>query len=232
MLWFLKSGITLEYVIMRILSILFIVFLILPLHEFAHGYVASKLGDKTSKYSGRLTLNPIYHVDPVGLLVMFLFGFGWAKPVPIDPRNFKNPKVGMALTAAAGPISNILAALFGGFLYYGTVVVFYQSISATAFELIKYFFLSYISINVGIAVFNLLPIPPLDGSRIIGAFLPDKILYKYYEYEQIISIVVLGLLFIGVLSAPLMYFQNIIYTWIMELTRFPFKNAINSILGV
>ena len=120
------------------------VLIAITFHEFAHGYVASKLGDKTSKYSGRLTLNPIYHVDPVGLLVMFLFGFGWAKPVPIDPRNFKNPKVGMALTAAAGPISNILAALFGGFLYYGTVVVFYQSISATAFELIKYFFLSYI----------------------------------------------------------------------------------------
>ena len=144
MLWFLKPGVTLSYVIMRLLSILLIIFLILPLHEFAHGYVANKLGDKTSKHSGRLTLNPLYHIDPIGVLVMFLFGFGWAKPVPIDPRNFKNPKVGMALTAIAGPISNILAALVGGFLYYGVIVVFHQLMSQVVFQLIKYFFLSYI----------------------------------------------------------------------------------------
>ena len=115
MLWFLKPGVTLSYVIMRLLSILLIIFLILPLHEFAHGYVANKLGDKTSKHSGRLTLNPLYHIDPIGVLVMFLFGFGWAKPVPIDPRNFKNPKVGMALTAIAGPISNISIVLLSRF---------------------------------------------------------------------------------------------------------------------
>lgn len=232
MLWFLKSGITLDYVIMRIVSILFIVFFILPLHEFAHGYVAYKLGDKTSKYSGRLTLNPFYHIDPIGLLIMFLFGFGWAKPVPVDARNFKNPKVGMALTAVAGPISNILAALVGGVLYYSIAVIFYQSLSVSAFQLIKYFFLSYISINVGLAVFNLLPIPPLDGSRIIGAFLPDKILYKYYQNEQVISLVMLGLLFIGVLSVPIMNLQGLVYKWIMYITKFPFKDAINGMFGV
>lgn len=232
MLWFLKPGVTLSYVIMRLLSILLIIFLILPLHEFAHGYVANKLGDKTSKHSGRLTLNPLYHIDPIGVLVMFLFGFGWAKPVPIDPRNFKNPKVGMALTAIAGPISNILAALVGGFLYYGIIVVFYQLMSQVAFQLIKYFFLSYISINVGIAVFNLLPIPPLDGSRIFGIFLPDKVLYKYYQYEQIITIVTLGLLFVGVLSVPLTYLQDLVFTWIMKLAQFPFKGVISAIWGV
>lgn len=232
MFWFLRPGLSLNYIIMRILSVVFIVFLILPLHEFAHGYIANKLGDKTAKYSGRLTLNPIYHLDPLGALALLLFGFGWAKPVPIDPRNFKNPKSGMAITAAAGPISNFLAALVGGFLYYGIIVIFYRSMSSVVFGLVQSFFMSYISINIGLAVFNLLPIPPLDGSKILGAFLPDRILYKYYEYQNIINIVMFALLFVGVLSIPLMFLQEWAYVGVMKLARLPFEGALKGILGV
>ena len=101
-----------------ILASLVVIFLILPLHELAHGWVAYRLGDRTAKYSGRLTLNPLAHLDPMGALSLLLFGIGWAKPVPVDSRNFKNPKTGMAVTAAAGPLSNLLAALVGAVLWY------------------------------------------------------------------------------------------------------------------
>ena len=103
-------------IVMQILAVLFIIFCVLPLHECAHGWMAHKLGDDTAKFSGRLTMNPLVSIDPVGALSILLFGFGWAKPVPVNPRNFKNPKAGMAVTALAGPVSNILAALVGAIL--------------------------------------------------------------------------------------------------------------------
>ena len=112
-MWFLQPSMTIPGVIMTILSMLMIIFLVLPLHECAHGWVASKLGDTTARFSGRLTLNPLSHIDPFGAVALLLFGFGWAKPVPINPRNFKNPKAGMAITALAGPVSNLLAAFVG-----------------------------------------------------------------------------------------------------------------------
>ena len=111
-MWFLQSTLTFREVLMRLLASVVIIFTVLPLHEYAHGWVAYKLGDNTAKYSGRLTLNPIEHIDPLGALGILLFGFGWAKPVPIDSRNFKNPKSGMALTALAGPASNIIPSNF------------------------------------------------------------------------------------------------------------------------
>ena len=232
MLWFLNSNITFEYVIMRILSVTFIVFFILPLHEFAHGFIANKLGDKTAEYSGRLTLNPLAHIDPLGTIALLLFGFGWAKPVPIDPRNFKNPKAGMALTAAAGPISNFLAALVGGFLYYAIIAIFYRSMSEFALNLLYNFFINYIFINIGLAVFNLLPIPPLDGSRMVGAFLSDGALYKYYQYQNVINIVMFALLLLGFFNRPLEYVQNVVFKWVILLSRFPFLPILNSFTGI
>lgn len=222
LLWFLQPNITMQDVVIRLLVSLFIIFAILPLHEYAHGYVAYKLGDNTAKYSGRLTLNPLAHMDPLGALGIILFGFGWAKPVPIDSRNFKNPKIGSAITALAGPLSNILAAVVGG-LILNVILIFSRNIPYGLIYAISTFFIYYISINVGLAVFNLLPIPPLDGSKIIGAFLPDKILYKYYQYQNIIMIILFVLLLTGILTIPLGMLQRVVYNGIMWITSVPFS---------
>ena len=119
MLWFLQPGVTLETVFMRVLSVLVIILLVLPLHECAHAWVAYRMGDSTAKNRGRLTLNPLPSIDPIGALCILLFGFGWAKPVPVDSRYFtKNAKAKMALTALAGPVSNLLAAFVGALIFY------------------------------------------------------------------------------------------------------------------
>ena len=213
-MWFLQSGLTFEAFILRILAVLTIVFLILPLHEFAHGWIAYKLGDNTAKYSGRLTLNPLVHIDPLGALLILLVGFGWANPVPINPRNFKNPKAGMALTALAGPLSNIIAAFIGMLLngiILGLMVRFMSPINMGLITGINTFFSYYIIINIGLAVFNLIPIPPLDGSKILGAFLSDNVIESYYKYQNITALVLFALIFMGVLDFPLSFLQNVIY---------------------
>lgn len=213
-MWFLNPNITFQDVLMRILASVIIIFTVLPLHEYAHGWVAGKLGDKTAKYSGRLSMNPLDHVDPLGALGILLFGFGWAKPVPVDPRNFKNPKSGMAITAIAGPISNLLAAFIGAILL-RLLILISGILPISIFVGAVTFFRYYIMINIGIAVFNLIPLPPLDGSKILEAFLPDRIIYKYAQYQGIISLVLLALILLGVLSVPLSYLQYYIYTGMM-----------------
>lgn len=219
-MWFLRPGIGFEDILMRIVAVMIIVFLVMPLHECAHGWIAVKLGDNTAKYSGRLTLNPLPHIDPLGALAILLFGFGWARPVPVDPRNFKNPKSGMALTALAGPLSNLLAALVGG-LVLKVIFMFSASIPAVLMSWILIFFINYMMINVGLAVFNLVPLPPLDGSKIIGAFIPDRILYRFAQYQNIIMMIVFVLLFVGVLSVPLGILQIAAYNGIIHITGLP-----------
>ena len=219
-MWFLRTGIGFEDILMRIVAVMIIVFLVMPLHECAHGWIAVKLGDNTAKYSGRLTLNPLPHIDPLGALAILLFGFGWARPVPVDPRNFKNPKSGMALTALAGPLSNLLAALVGG-LALRVIFMFSASIPAVLVSWILIFFINYMMINVGLAVFNLIPLPPLDGSKIIGAFIPDRILYKFAQYQNVIMMIVFVLLFVGVLSVPLGILQSAAYNGIIHIAGLP-----------
>lgn len=211
-------------VLIEILACLLIVFLILPFHEWAHGFVAYKLGDNTAKYQGRLSFNPLAHFDPIGALCLLLFNFGWAKPVPVNPRNFKNPKAGMALTALAGPLANVVAALLGGLLF--NLVVFISPLamysSSGFWYYIVLFLYYYIAINAALAVFNLVPIPPLDGSKILFMFLPDRIVYMLSKNQMIFFLLIYVLMFTGILTGPLGYLQNALINGVVNITHIPF----------
>ena len=172
----------------------------LTIHEYAHGYVAYRLGDGTAKAMGRLSLNPIQHIDPVGALFMVLFHFGWAKPVPINPRNFQNPRKGFALTALAGPAINIIVGFFTGFVYLLCYSLFKETGNAFINKLeinALLFLLYFFSINIGLGVFNLIPVPPFDGSRILNVVLPERLYFKVMRYERQIYWGVIAWLFLG-----------------------------------
>lgn len=189
--------------IVAVLARCFVVFCCLPIHEFAHGWVAYKLGDTTAKNQGRLSINPFTHLNPLGTIMIFLFGIGYANPVPVNPNKFKNPKSGMALVSLAGPMANLVMA-FGCAFCYAACIRFSLP------DVFLLFFYFAMSVNVSLAVFNLFPIPPLDGSKILAAFLPDKVYYKYMQYERYVMIAVLLLLFIGVLDTPLAIVSSVI----------------------
>ena len=178
------------------------VLIALTIHEYCHGYAAYKLGDDTAKNLGRLTLNPIKHLDPYGTISLLLFHMGWAKPVPVNARNFKDPRKGMAITAAAGPASNIILAFFSTFLWLLVYALGVRSEIKTEFQynliLNTLDFLSiFFSINIGLGLFNLLPIPPFDGSRLLYVFLPPKAYFAVMKYERKIYFGVLAWLFLG-----------------------------------
>ena len=180
-----------------------VVLITLAIHEYCHAYAAYKLGDNTARDMGRLTLNPLKHLDPVGAICMLLFHVGWAKPVPINPRNFKNPKKGFAITAIAGPLSNIVMAFFGALVYLiilaslRGVLFVRDSFEYNFWNNVLLFVSLFHTINLGLGIFNLLPIPPFDGSRILNVVLPPKAYFGIMKYERKIYYGVLIWLLIG-----------------------------------
>ncbi|MCD7917382.1 MAG: site-2 protease family protein [Clostridiales bacterium] len=196
-------------------------------HELAHGYTALRLGDHTAQRQGRLTLNPLSHIDPLGLLLMIFAGFGWAKPVPVNMGNFRRPKQGMAITALAGPVCNLLIALVA----LGLASVVYHFFLTTQAAVYGMLLLMYIAVmSTGLGMFNLIPIPPLDGSKILFSLLPDRVYVQILRYEHYVMLVLFALVFFGVLNAPL----SALISWAMKglcaLTQFPFEMM--SMLGV
>ena len=187
-----------------------VILIALTVHEVSHGFVAMKLGDPTARNLGRLTLNPLKHLDPIGTICMVLFHFGWAKPVPINTRYFKKPRRDMALTALAGPVSNFIMG-FGGLLIYRILLAVFTAIysektgdfSVKVMGTTLEFFGMFATLNVSLAVFNLFPVPPLDGSRIFLTFLPAKYYFGVMKYERFIMIGFLVILYTGVLSGVL-----------------------------
>ena len=172
------------------------IFLCLTVHECCHGLAAYALGDPTAKSMHRLSLNPLRHIDWLGLLLMFVVGFGWAKPVPVDMRYFKNPKRGMAFTALAGPVSNFLLAIVAMLIC--KAIYLYAPYSEGMNVLFSFLLYTLAPLSIGLGLFNLIPIPPLDGSKVLGAFLPDRTYYSLMRYERYGMILLLVLSFVGV----------------------------------
>lgn len=200
------NGIDLQWLIEEAFVIIAAIFAI-TVHESAHGLAAYWLGDDTAKRMGRISLNPLRHIDPFGLLMLAIVKFGWAKPVPINMRRFKNPKTGMALSALAGPAANVLLALLATFLYH----ICARAVFASGGEVWYYLALLFLYmqlINAGLAVFNLIPIPPLDGSKIFAIILPEKAHTALMKYERYGFAVLMVLLFSGILDTPLNYLRG------------------------
>ena len=188
-----------------------------PVHECAHVWAAHKLGDDTGKNEGRLTLNPFAHLDLGGSLMMVLVGFGWGRPAPVDPRNFKNPKRGMMLSALAGPASNFIMAFLAMVAYKGIVILGYLKGNNTLLVLADV--CKYITwINVSLGVFNFLPIPPLDGSKIFNALLPERLYFKIMSYERYIFFALIVLVYSGLLDKPIGFLQELVINAMLWLT--------------
>lgn len=213
----LQYGVLLDTVILVLAAVLSI-----TIHETCHGLVAYWLGDPTAKNAGRLTLNPIRHVDLVGLVLLAVAKFGWAKPVPVDMRYFRNPKWGMALTALAGPMSNLLLALAA--LLIRSVLLFVM-LTRGGGAVLDYVILltEYIAvISSGLAVFNIIPIPPLDGSKILAAVLPDRAYVTLMRFERYGMILLAIVLLTGVIDGPLSVMRQSVLDLLVTAAEFPF----------
>ena len=240
----------------QILLSLPIVLIALSFHELAHGFVAMKLGDNTAKNFGRLTMNPLKHIDIIGFISMVLFHFGWAKPVPIQSRNFRKPRRDMALTGLAGPVSNIILAIISVLLLRLVMLIMgvampneinlcikalflgsFFSISASVpfiiMSIISYMLYLGVILNLSLALFNLIPIPPLDGSRIFYVFLPANLYFGIMKYEQYISMAMfLLLMFTDIVTYPLSIAIDWLTNGLCTLTAMPFAELSGVLLFV
>ena len=210
------QGLLSGYQVLQYLLRAIVVLIAIPFHEAAHALVSHWLGDDTALRAGRLSLNPMRHFDPLGALCMLIGGVGWARPVGINPRNYRNPKVGMAISAAAGPLSNFLLAWLSMILY---KVVLYSGLAGRVSPLAMFLY-DMVVMNLSLAVFNLIPVPPFDGSRIVLLFLPERLYFKAMRYERYIMLAVLTLVFLGALNVPLSVAVNFLWNRLVDLTGF------------
>lgn len=206
-----NGSLSVSQKLIYVLVIAFCVLLSLSVHELSHGLAAYWMGDNTAKYSGRLSLNPLSHLDPIGAICLFLFGFGWAKPVPVNPMNFARKKGGMVLTSLAGPFSNFVLAFFAQFgalalgsIQFSSSTSFVYQLSSVAYMLCQYLAM----INLGLGIFNLIPIPPLDGSKVLNSLLPARIYFKIMEYERFGFILLILLINMPFFSRFLFFVEN------------------------
>ena len=187
------SSLSFQGKILQIIFCLVVVCLAISIHESFHGIAALAMGDGTAKRQGRISLNPLRHMNPVGALMLLFVGFGWASPVQINPNNFKHRKAGTVVTSLAGPLSNLIFAFVGTFLYTLFAILCFKNNSEVLWN-IAYFFLIFSSLNIGFAIFNLIPIPPLDGSKVVAECLPFNAKYKYLSLERYSFILFIALL--------------------------------------
>lgn len=222
LLYFLSNRESMDVmgILYMMLAYAVILFLTLPVHELAHGLVAHWCGDDTAKWHGRLSLNPLRHLDLWGTLMILTVGIGYAKPVPVNPRNFGKYKRDMIFVALAGPLSNFLMALVAMLLW--KALFFLPFIGSVAFALLETVLSIIISVNISLMVFNLLPIPPLDGSRLWSTLIPGRWAYTLEQYSQYITIGLFVLIFSGVLDRPLDMLQNVVYSLLDFITFLPF----------
>ncbi len=218
-----RDGLSIDLIINLMVRV-FVIFCVLPIHEFAHALVAQKLGDQTARLSGRLTMNPLAHIDPLGALMILLAGFGYAKPVPVNMNNLKRGKrkQQMALVALAGPVSNIIMA----FLFMFAYCAVFSFANVTEYSMSYYisvFLVTAAQINISLAVFNFLPIPPLDGSRILSVVIPDKYYYTIMQYERYIVLLVFVLILTGVLDTPMSLISGVLTDAIFKAASLPFN---------
>lgn len=209
-----------ESFVIEILYLVPAILLALSVHEFSHGWVSYKLGDPTPLHEGRLSLNPFRHLDPMGTLFLIVFKFGWAKPVMVNPQYYQKPRRDMALVAAAGPLSNFILALLA-YILIAILLKTGQPVQTPGFWSAFYQFLMILAlINIGLGIFNLLPLPPLDGSKILGAFLPKEMYFGYMRFEQYGMMVLIILLFTGLLTGPLRVLREGITSGIWQIANF------------
>lgn len=215
MLTMVREGDYIGFFVMLI-STCFVVFCCLPMHELAHAVVADKCGDDTARLKGRISLNPFAHLDIIGTVMIFLFGIGYAKPVPVNPARLKHPRRDMALISLAGPASNLVMGFVAIFITFALESFGSDNAGLMA---VSSFFWYAASVNVTLAVFNLLPVPPLDGSKIYSAILPDKVYFKVMKYDRYIMIGFMLLLFTGVLNNAIHYISYFMMSFISIIPR-------------
>jgi len=219
MLFRLFGGYDTATMIQTLIARIIVLMTAIPVHEYAHAWAAEKMGDHTARYYRRLSLNPLDHIDPIGALMILLLGVGFARPVPINSLNFKNYKAGVVATSLAGPASNILMALLS-MLAAKLIVLAYAMTGLRFLVGIFRVFLFMVSINLSLAVFNLMPLPPLDGWHAISPLLPRELYWKIQPYEQQIVWIVLLIVWMGGLNGVIGFFVGILYSLLDKLTFF------------